>query len=211
MTPASAWLLAGCVAASTLAALPVQAQSRQVVIYRCTDAAGHVTLQNDVACPAGTHQQKQAMDAPTLTPAYVPRAERMPAIVAQEQAQADADIAQALPPPVPAAERVAPPALFECSTWDQLSYLTEEATPRESCRPLQVVGIDGVSRPGASACEQVVDQCTAVPDDSLCDGWKRRVDEAEFRWKFAGAKDDGSRRLEYEKLAATYANSTCVP
>lgn len=204
-----AWLLLPCCLAVAPATAP--AQARQVVIYRCTDAAGHVTLQNDVACPAGTRQQKQAIGAPTPMPAYVPRAERMPGVVAREQAHAEAEIERALPPPVPPAERVPPPALFECSTWDQQSYLTEEATPRESCAPLQVVGIDGVSRPGASACEKVADQCAAVPGDSLCLAWKRRVDEAEFRWKFAGAKDDGSRRLDYEKLAATYANSTCTP
>ena len=35
--------------------------SRQVVIYRCTDAAGHVTIQNDLACPKGTRQQRQTL------------------------------------------------------------------------------------------------------------------------------------------------------
>jgi hypothetical protein len=203
-----AWLLLPC----CLAVVPVSVRAqpdRQVVIYRCTDAAGNVALQNDVACPAGTHQQKQVIDAPPPLPAYVPREERMPAVVAKEEARTDAAIEQVLPPPVPAAERVPPPALFQCSTWDQVVYLTEEATPRESCAPLQVVGIDGTSRPGASACEKVVDQCTAVPAEDLCQAWKRRVDESEFRWKFAGAKADDARRLEYEKLETAYANSTC--
>ena len=190
-------------------AVPAHAQSHQVVIYRCTDAVGNVTLQNDVACPAGTRQHRQVIDAPPPLPAYVPRQERMPAIVAQEEAHADAAMKQALPPPVPAAERAPPPALFQCSTWDQLVYLTVETTPRESCAPLQVVGIDGRSRPGASACEKVVDQCAAVPEEDLCRAWRRRVDEAEFRWKFAGAKADDARRLEYEQLEAVYANSTC--
>lgn len=202
------WLLLSCCFA-VLPAVPVRAQSKQVVIYRCTDAVGNVTLQNDVACPAGTRQQKQVIDPPPPLPAYVSREERMPAVVAKEEARTDAAIEQILPSPVPVAERVPPPALFQCSTWDQAVYLTEEATPRESCAPLQVVGIDGSSRPGASACEKVVDQCAAVPAEDLCRAWKRRVDESEFRWKFAGAKADDARRLEYEKLEAVYANSTC--
>jgi hypothetical protein len=204
-----AWLLLPCCLALVPAA-PVRAQpDRQVVIYRCTDAAGSVTLQNDVACPAGIHQQKQVIDAPPPLPAYVPREQRMPVVVAKEEARTDAAIEQVLPPPVPVAEREPPPALFQCSTWDQLVYLTEEATPRESCAPLQVVGIDGRSRPGASACEKVVDQCAAVPAEDLCRAWRRRVDESEFRWKFAGAKADDARRLDYEKLEAVYANSNC--
>lgn len=201
------WLLPVCCLA--MAPAHVGAQSRQVVIYRCTDAAGNVTLQNDVACPAGTRQQKQVVDAPPPLPAYVPREERMPAVVAEEQAHAEAAIEQVLPAPVLPAQRTPPPALFQCTTWEQLAYLTEEATPRESCAPLQVVGIDGKSRPGASACEKVVDQCAEVPSEDLCRAWKRRVDEAEFRWKFAGAKADDARRLDYEKLEAVYANSTC--
>lgn len=200
-------LLACCLALAPAA--PVRAQSQQVVIYRCTDAAGNVTLQNDVACPAGARQQRQVIDAPPPLPAYVPREQRMPAVVADEEARTDAAIQQALPPPVPIAERTPPPALFQCSTWDQLAYLTEATVPRESCAPLQVVGIDGRSRPGASACEKVVDQCAAVPAEQLCRAWKRRVDESEFRWKFAGARADDARRLEYERLQAIYANSAC--
>lgn len=204
------WLLLTCCLAFVPAA-PVRAQpDRQVVIYRCTDAVGNVTLQNDVACPAGTHQQKQVIDAPPPLPAYVSREERMPAVVAKEEARTDAAIEQVLPSPVPVADRTPPPALFQCSTWDQAVYLTEEATPRESCAPLQVVGIDGTSRPGASACENVVDQCAAVPAEGLCHAWKQRIDESEFRWKFAGAKADDARRLEYEKLEAVYANSNCT-
>jgi hypothetical protein len=71
-----------------------------------------------------------------------------------------------------------------------------------------VVGIAGRS-PAASACEQVADQCRAVPEEALCRSWRRRVDEAEFRWKFAGATGGDARRLEYEQLRATYENSTC--
>lgn len=203
-----AWLLAIlCCALPPAAAL---AQHRQVVIYRCTDAGGHVTLQNDVACPKGTRQKKQVVDVPPPMPTYQPREQRMPAIVAEEQAEEQAAIESVLPPPVPAAERKPPPPLFQCSTWNQDTYLTEDGTPKERCAPLQVVGLDGRSPQGAAqACRIVADQCQPVAGDGLCQAWKQRVGEAEFRWKFAGARDDDARHLEYEKLAATLANSTC--
>jgi hypothetical protein len=195
--------------------------ARTIQIYRCTDAAGHVTLQNDQACPKGSRQERQAVDVPPPMPAYVPREERMPAVVAAERADEAAAIAAAVRPAAAdaaggtqggnaaPAKPGPPPALYACRTWDAVDYLTEAATPADRCAPLQVVGVDGTVRTDAAACEKVVDQCTAVPADNLCLSWRRRVDEAEFRWKFAGAKQDDARRREYELLAATLAHSDC--
>lgn len=192
------------------AAAPLRAQQR-ILIYRCTDASGHVTLQNDQACPAGTRQQTQVVEAPPALPVFVPPeapAAAAPPVVPAAVAPVAAETAA---PPVPTAERGPPPALLQCRTWDQVAYLTDDPQPTERCRPLQVVGIArGVSRSDASACEKVVDQCEAVPAESLCRAWKRRLDEAEFRWKFAGARSDDVRKLEYERLAAILAGSDCA-
>ena len=196
-------------ALALVASTPVRATD-QVVVYRCTDKAGHVTIQNDVACPAGSRQRKQVIDTPPALPAYVPREVRMPEVVAGEQARIERQIAEAVPAPVPVADRTPPPALYQCRTWDGQDYLTEDEAPAQRCAPLQVVGLDGTSLPPAArACEQVVDQCAAVPEEQLCRSWTRRVSEAEFRWKFAGG-GDGDKRMEYEQLAATLANSTCA-
>lgn len=204
MSPASARWLAGC----ALVLAGFAAAQEQDVIYRCTDADGRVTFQNDAACPAGTRQERRLVDVPPALPAYVPREARMPAVVAAEQARQDARIDDLVAAALPPGERTAPPPLYQCTTWDNAQYLTERAEPRTRCAPLQVVGIAGRS-PAASACEQVADQCRAVPEEALCRSWRRRVDEAEFRWKFAGPAESGARRLEYEQLRATYANSTC--
>lgn len=182
------------------------ASAQQVVIYRCTDAAGHVTLQNDEACPAGTRERRQVVDAPTSVPAFVAPAQ--PELYTP--AAAKEPTATATAPGAAVVARAAPPALFQCRTWDQASYFSTEAKPREHCAPLQVVGLDGVSRPQASACEKVADQCEAVPPERLCEAWKHRVDEAEFRWRFAGPDGDANRRTEFEALAAEYANSNCA-
>lgn len=189
-------------------ALPVAAQD-QVVIYKCTDVAGNVTLQNDVACPPGAREERKFVDVPPALPAYVPREERMPGVVAAERARQAQRIESATPGAVPPGERVPPPALYQCTTWDEVAYFTEQATPATHCAPLQVVGIAGHA-PAASACELVADTCAPVPGEALCRAWKRRVEEAEFRWKFAGTGGDDARRQEYEALLATYDNSTCA-
>lgn len=192
--------------------------ARQIVIYRCTDAAGRVTIQNDVACPKGTKQQRQAIEAPPPpVPAHVPAppeaaADTTPPATAEKpeqptqptQAADDADGADDAPlVPGP------PPQLYACRTWDERDLLTEDATPAERCAPLQVVAADGSARSDAAACEKVADQCEAVPAESLCTAWQRRVDEAEFRWRFAGAKQDDDRRRDYEALKARLAQSNC--
>lgn len=217
-------------AAAQAAARP--AVARTIHIFRCTDAAGRVTLQNDVPCPKGTRQQQQAVEAPPPVPAYVPREERMPVLVAAERADeaagiageakapawpgAATDVTSATPAePAPRASAAPlvpgpPPQLYACRTWDERDLLTEDATPAERCAPLQVVAADGSTRSDAAACEKVTDQCEAVPAEALCTAWQRRVDEAEFRWRFAGAKQDDARRHEYELLKAKLAQSNCA-
>lgn len=198
---------------SLAGAAPASAQ-RHVVIYRCTDANGALTIQNDVPCPKASKQQKSVIDVPPAMPGYQARAERMPTIVAAEdkarEKQEQAEIAAALPELLPIEERKPPPALFQCTTWDQDTYLTEDDAPAPRCAPINVVGLDGRPMSGAAqACQNVVDQCTPVADDALCQAWQRRVDEARFRWNYAKADDDHARELEYEKYTATLRNTTC--
>lgn len=184
---------------------------QQVTIYRCTDANGALLLQNDEPCPAGYKQQAQVVDVPPPLPPYIPREQRMPDVVAAEEAAHDAAVAKALPKQVSPEARVAPPALFQCRTWENNAYLTESESPAERCAPMRVVGLDGRPRPGlGSACQKTVDTCEAVAEDALCAAWRRRVDEAEFRWKFAGGRPGDPKRVDYERLAATLANSTCA-
>lgn len=197
----------------SLFAIPAFAQ-RHVVIYRCTDASGALTIQNDKPCPKGSKQQKKTIDVPPPMPTYESRAERMPKIVAaekkQEEQRLQEEIRDALPPPVPEAERKPPPPLFECTTWDKQTYLTQDETPPQRCVPIQVIGLDGKPANGAAhACRYTTDTCTPVPDDTLCRGWQSRVDEAKFRAHFAGQNEGNERVLDYEKMAATVRNSTC--
>ena len=198
-------LLAGFACAVSAAG---RVDAETTVIYRCTDAAGAVTFQNGTPCPAGQTQQRRVVEMATSMPTYVapptapPAAPRVPLIStlqapATEQARTD----EPAPPP---------PALYTCRVHDNSTYWREDDTPPLRCRPLQTVGIGGLPGMGAGqACEQVADVCTAVPEAALCSSWETRVREAEFRWRFAQAREQPPLRLEYEQLFSTWRDSSC--
>ena len=184
---------------------PAAAPAGGMVIYRCVDpASGAVTLQNDVPCPKGQQQTVRnvaplpAFRAPPASPP-APRPDPKPT---------------APPPPVaaeppPSAVRTPPPPLFQCRTWDDKDYLGDTAEPPASCVALETVGIDGSAALAAGqACEMRRDACTPVPAELLCVAWKKRVDEAEFRWKIAGSRDD-AQKAEFERVVRVYRASTC--
>ena len=191
--------------ALSAAALCAHAQTR-MKIYRCVDASGAVTLQNDVACPKGSQQSVRNIGVlPTMPTAPAAAKPAAPAVTTS----AAVSIAPQ-PAPVSSAVRSAPQALFQCRTWDDRDYLGDTAEPASNCMPVTSVGIDGSSQLAAGqTCEMRQDTCVAVPVEQLCATWKKRVDEAEFRWKFGGSRND-ERKAEFERISKTYRETTCV-
>ena len=124
--------------------------------------------------------------------------------------------AAAAPPPAPVAAapspvlRQPPAPLFTCRKWNGDEYVGDTAEPPAECVPLEVRGIDGSQTLAAGqACEMRRDDCTAVPADQLCTAWKRRVDEAEFRAKFAPR--DATRQAEFARVRDAWQATTCAP
>lgn len=206
-------VLAFAACADTAAFVPASAQ--QTVIYRCTDAKGAVTMQNDKPCAPGMRQDVRKVGALPTAAAPAPKAEAPAAPIGPPPGArfelVRGPVSEALPASnVPEAERKPPPPLFQCETWDKDSYLSEDAEPEPRCVPLQTVGLDGSPLlGGGEACEMKRDSCSALTDVALCRAWRRRVDEAQFRMKFAA--DDGreTRKAEYEKYAQALADSSC--
>ncbi len=185
--------------------LPAHAQS-DMTIYRCIDASGAVTLQNDVPCPKGSQQSVRKVGVLQTMPAAV----AAPPAPAAKPAPAAAKLPPPAAAPVAPIVRSAPSPLFQCRSWDDRDYLGDTAEPPATCAPVQSMGIDGTTASAAgSSCEMRRDACTAVPAEKLCAVWKKRVDEAEFRWKFGGGRDD-DRKVEFDRLARSYRGSTCV-
>jgi len=235
--PLPPFLLAAC-----FCALSPSAMAQAVTIYRCTDAAGSLTIQNK-PCPAGSTQREQRMQGVPSSPAVAqpPAQARVPApagTMAPPQAAtpSTAPDVQTTPgggfittssgpepqildsanlprtPPAEAAEpdpdRLPPPPLFRCTTYDNDSYLSEEQEVPPRCLPLRTVGLDGNPAGGAGqACEVVRDQCARVPDGAACEAWRRYAREAESRWRFAHPDNVERRRAEYDRLAAIVSES----
>ena len=49
------------------------------------------------------------------------------------------------------------------------------------------------------ACEIKRDTCTALTDKALCTAWQRRIDEANFRMKYAAKADKAEREADYKR------------
>lgn len=206
---AGAALLALC--ALFAAALPAQ----ESIIYRCTDAKGQLTLQNDTPCPAGSRQEIRRIGALPTAPAPTegpPRpAERLSPPPDSNFVLVRGPVAEQGPPPDPARPRNPPTPLWECRDWQGERYLSDVETPPKACVPLNVVGIDGSQDLAAgSACEMRTDACAPVPEAQLCQEWKRRVDEAEFRVRY-GSGSTRAREQEYARLREAWLSTTCAP
>ncbi|HYM86144.1 MAG TPA: DUF4124 domain-containing protein [Pseudoxanthomonas sp.] len=196
----------------------------EVVFYRCTDAAGALTLQN-MPCPKGDKQEKKVMQgvatvpmgatSPKPTTSTIPNA---PATISSDPAASTPVVPAAPVEPVTddSGETVADqgklplPVLFQCVTYDKDSYITESDEPQSRCVPLQTVGLDGNPQTGAGeACEMKRDQCARVADGALCDAWKKRMGETEVAWRFARAGNEQKNKEEFERTQKIWRASTC--
>lgn len=201
------------IVASCLALCSVTA--RATTIYRCTDAKGAVTMQNDVPCGPGMKQEiRKIGEVPTAAPPPKRAAAEPPKNLPPPGAQFElvrGPVSEQLPEPtVPVAERKPPPPLFECKTWESEVYLSDTAEPEARCAPLNTTGLDGNPSFGAgAACEVKRDTCTAIEGDALCAAWSRRVDEARFRMTYAAPAEKTARKAEYDKRLADYVDSSC--
>lgn len=198
----------------------------QDAIYRCTDAAGSLTVQNK-PCPAGMREQKQLVPALKTTPSVPPPptatampAPALPANTADPASAGDAqeyrilDSAVQQPAVAPSVTRdttrLPPPNLFQCRTYDDDGYISEDPQPPPRCMPLRTVGLDGNPRGGAgAACEMKQDQCVRVPDGSLCDAWRKRLGETEVAWRFGRTEHAEKNRAEYERVKRIVEETSC--
>ncbi|MCC7096982.1 MAG: DUF4124 domain-containing protein [Thermomonas sp.] len=191
------------------------AVAQETVFYKCTDASGNVTVQNGTPCAAGMKQEiRRVGSAPTVpVPARrAPEPTPEPAAPAYGEFVLVAGPNMARRPSPEAAALPLPPALFQCTTWDGNTYYGETASPDPRCAPLQVTGIDGSNAMGAGqACEMRQDTCAAIPEDQLCSAWTRRLDEADFKLRYANHGDRREREAARADIAAKIRASRCSP
>src|SRR5687768_3918033 len=136
------------------------ASAQSVVIYRCTDANGALTIQNGTPCPKGSKQERRVMEAAPTAPMPPFVASPMPAPkpaapTVRAPARTVAPPPEAAPETVIAdADRLPPPWLYECRTFNDDSYLTENGNPPRRCVTLNTTGLSGmIESRNTSACE----------------------------------------------------------
>lgn len=117
--------------ATLILALPcLSAQAQTTVVYRCVDAEGHVSLQ-DEPCPSGQQQSVRELTEPSGL-------ETVPAI------EIDGVAREVAPPPAPPGDEPPPPPppLWRCVDHEGETYLSRDGVPNARWLPLWVVGID---------------------------------------------------------------------
>ena len=113
-------------------------------------------------------------------------------------------------PPIADADRLPPPALFECRTYDAGRYLSDDGNPPQRCAPLQTTGIGGSSGTGAGeSCQMVSDQCQRIADGGLCENWKARLLEAQAALRFGRRDNHATAQAEVDRVARIVRESTC--
>ncbi len=213
------WLLPACCAWALLAWSPLPAQDGST-IYRCTAASGEVTIQNGTPCPAGSRQEIRQVDAlPTRPP---PQATGGPGVVEEPVYRPPplADFVLAAGPqdepitgpprpdmPTPAriadADRLPPPPIYRCETWDNDSYVSEDPEPKPRCVRLDTGGV-------GQACEKKYDICGRIGDRDACAGWKRRQREIESSWRHARGPDKPGLQEEFARVTTILTDSSCA-
>lgn len=193
-----------------------------VVIYRCTDANGALTIQNDTPCPKGSKQERRVVEAVPVSsaPPFVPppTAPRPVEHASPAPVPPLTPAAPASPPPVAPeprsviadSDRLPPPWLYECHTYNDDTYFSESGAPAPRCVTLNTPGLSGVIESNnVSACEMKTDQCQRVPDGALCDGWRRRLREAESALRFGVSENRAQAEAEVQRLTWIVRDSTC--
>ncbi|WP_434989231.1 DUF4124 domain-containing protein [Xanthomonas melonis] len=190
--------------------------AQEVAIYRCTDPGGALTVQN-MPCPKGMQQQKKLMTAPAAVP-FAPGGSPAPAPARPAAAAPTPPVAPAAAPATPVAapappptSTLPPPPLFECTAHDNGRYFTEDREPATRCLPTQTTNLaGGPATGGGTACEVVTDRCAPVPDQSLCEAWRKRAEQAESTWRFSDQAQAAERKQRYDQMRRVLDESRCA-
>ena len=175
-----------------------------VVIYRCTDANGMLSIQNGIPCPKGQKQSREVLQAPTSVPVATPMMTMptptpTPMIAARQPVYAPV-VASPLPPP----------ALFRCHTYTNNSYLSDNGQPKSRCMPLQAT-TGGGSAGTPTVCERQEDTCERIPDQELCTAWAQYDREAQSLVEMGNPDIADEATKLHARTRKVLSESSCAP
>lgn len=183
-------VVGGLCVAIAVAPAAAQAQS-SVTVYRCEEAGGTVTLQ-DEPCPAGANQTTREMTRPKdppPRPAAPPPPE--PYDTAPPGRAPDPEMAFYPPPP---------PPMFQCTDYDGEVRYTENYDPNTRCVPLSVLGYDVGPYANAATCTWVEESCLRLDDESACLKFREQLKAEKSEALHASASTAPYHRSEVERL-----------
>ncbi|MGO1073448.1 DUF4124 domain-containing protein [Lysobacter sp. CA199] len=201
----------------------------KIVIYRCTDALGQLTVQNNTPCPKGSQQEKRVIEGapvssspPTFItqpvapyapanapPPHPPVSSQLPSVATPPPKAAPKPAPKPAAPTIADADRLPPPVLYECRIYDGSRYLNDDANPPQRCAPLQTTGLGSVGSGAGTACQMTSDQCQRIADDHLCENWKQRLREAQSALRFGRSDSRDASAAEVERIQRIVTESTC--
>ena len=178
--------------ALSLAALlwPISGQAAEgtVIVYRCVDGKGRVTLQDD-ACPAGSKGIGRQMLRPRDAPP------KLPGNIDERPAPSEPPASEPYYPPE--FTLIPPPPMYRCTSYDGSVRYSESYDPNPRCEPLGLYYQPGRLTPSqARICNWVEDSCIHLTDGEACKVWKERQKEAKSNAMHAFSDTAAYRKSE---------------
>lgn len=161
-----------------------------VTIYRCLDAKGHVTLQDD-PCPKDSTESARSMVRPKDAPAR-PVSAPPPVVID--------------PPPLPPADDyppwVPPPPMYQCTSYDGIVRESEVYDPNPHCEPLALYFPDPqrLTPEQGMSCRWVQDSCVRLSDEQTCAVFRQKKREAASALLHAFSDTQSYRKSELQRL-----------
>lgn len=166
---------------------PAQAATQaQVIVYRCIDADGGVSLR-DTPCPKGERQEARTMARPTDAPPPAPA----PASAPDSGDGASDSAAEKQPPRIVVVREPAPAPMYECTTPDNTTYTSDSPEGNPRWVPMWTFGWP------VAAGTWVRDTCRAMPQAETCARLRDR--RAAIERRFFNAMPSERAQLELEE------------
>ena len=179
-------------AGAAAAPAPKAAAADTVVVHRCTDAKGRVTLQ-DEPCPKGSQGESREMTRPKDPP----KSTRVSPLALALDALPDES---ALPP---RRELFPPPPMYRCTSYDGIERFSESYDPNPRCEPLVLYYPypNNLTPAQALGCRWVEDSCVRLSDSAACVRWKDMRKDAVSAVTRSFSDTAAYRKSELERLA----------
>lgn len=162
-----------------------------VVVHRCTDAKGRVTLQ-DEPCPKDSRSESREMTRPKDPPKSRP----IPVLAPPIDALPDE------PAPMARRELIPPPPMYRCTSYDGNERFSESYDPNPRCEPLVLYYPypNNLTPAQALSCRWVEDSCVRLSDSAACARWKVMRKDAVSAVTRSFSDTAAYRKSELERL-----------